>query len=208
MEVPWSGVEQELQLPAYATATTTWDSSYVCNLHHRSWQCHILNPLHKARDRTCILMNTSWARFHWATTKTPQSLLLNFKSLFIHWLWHLSLSYWIFFLLRYATKFSFYSGHWQLLFWMLCCSSCKLDFMQNKNWITMIYLQRCLSCCLRGRSMFITMLFNKIWKQSLLYWFQGLHSSPSSCISWDRKKFSCHYAVAFLKVGYTNVYMT
>ena len=34
MEVPRLGVESELQLPAYATATATWDLSHVCNLHH------------------------------------------------------------------------------------------------------------------------------------------------------------------------------
>ena len=44
MEVPWLGVESELQLPAYATATATPDPSRVCDLHH-SWQQHqILNP--------------------------------------------------------------------------------------------------------------------------------------------------------------------
>ena len=30
MEVPMLGVESELQLPAYATATGTWDPSHVC----------------------------------------------------------------------------------------------------------------------------------------------------------------------------------
>ena len=28
------------------------DLSHICNLHHSSWQCRILNPLGKARDRT------------------------------------------------------------------------------------------------------------------------------------------------------------
>ena len=60
MEVPNLGVQSELQLPATATATTTLDLSSVCNLHHSSWQCQILNPLSEARDRTCILMETSW----------------------------------------------------------------------------------------------------------------------------------------------------
>ena len=48
MEVPKLGVESVLQLPAYATATH--NPSYVCNLHHSSWQCWILNPLSKARN--------------------------------------------------------------------------------------------------------------------------------------------------------------
>ena len=33
-----------------ATAKATQDPSRVCNLHHGSWQCLILNPLSKARD--------------------------------------------------------------------------------------------------------------------------------------------------------------
>ena len=37
-------------LPAYTTATAMTDLSHVCNLHHTSWQCQILNPLSKARD--------------------------------------------------------------------------------------------------------------------------------------------------------------
>ena len=44
MEVPRLGVESELQPPAYATATATLDPSCVCDLHHSSWQCRILNP--------------------------------------------------------------------------------------------------------------------------------------------------------------------
>ena len=54
MEVPRLGVEWELQLPAYATATVTWDPSSICD--HSSWQHQILNPLSEARDRTYNLM--------------------------------------------------------------------------------------------------------------------------------------------------------
>ena len=43
MEVPGLGVELELQLPAYTTATETQDLSHGCDLHHSSWQCWILN---------------------------------------------------------------------------------------------------------------------------------------------------------------------
>ena len=42
-EVLRLGVESELQLPAYTT--TTLDPSFICDLHHSSWQCWILNPL-------------------------------------------------------------------------------------------------------------------------------------------------------------------
>ena len=39
------GVESELQLLAYTTATTAMpDPSQVCSLHHSSWQCRILLP--------------------------------------------------------------------------------------------------------------------------------------------------------------------
>ena len=50
MEVPRLGVDSELQLPAYATATATMDLSHVCDLQHSSRQCQVLNPLSEARD--------------------------------------------------------------------------------------------------------------------------------------------------------------
>ena len=42
-EVPRLGVESELQLLAYSTATATWDLSHIWDLHHSSWQRQILN---------------------------------------------------------------------------------------------------------------------------------------------------------------------
>ena len=63
MEVLRLGVELELQLPACAKATATSDLSYVCDLHCSSWQQQILNPLSRARNRTCILMDTSWVGY-------------------------------------------------------------------------------------------------------------------------------------------------
>ena len=56
---PDQGVELELQLPAYTTATATQDPRCVCNLYQRSKQCWILNPLSAARDHTCIFVDTS-----------------------------------------------------------------------------------------------------------------------------------------------------
>ena len=47
MEVPRLGVELELELLAYTTATATPDLN------------RILNPLSGARDRTCILTETA-----------------------------------------------------------------------------------------------------------------------------------------------------
>ena len=65
MEVPGLGVKSELQLQAYATATAMPDPScLICNLHHSSRQCQILNPLTEAKDQTCILMDTSHVHFH------------------------------------------------------------------------------------------------------------------------------------------------
>ena len=58
-EVPRLGSKSKLHFPAYTTATAMWNSSCDCDLHHSSWQCQILNPLSKARDRTLILTDTS-----------------------------------------------------------------------------------------------------------------------------------------------------
>ena len=73
MEVPRLGVESELQLPAYTTATP--DPSPVCNLHHNSQQHWILNTLSGARQGTCNLMVPSGIRFHYTTKGTPEKFL-------------------------------------------------------------------------------------------------------------------------------------
>ena len=59
MEVPRLGTESELQLPAYTTAMAMQNPRHICNLYHSSWQYQILNPLSEAKDRICILMDTS-----------------------------------------------------------------------------------------------------------------------------------------------------
>ena len=59
MEVPRLGVESELQLQAYTTATAMPDLSHICDLHQSSWQCWILNPLSQARDQAHVLMDPS-----------------------------------------------------------------------------------------------------------------------------------------------------
>ena len=56
------GVELELQLLAYATATAIPDLSRIYDLHHSSGQHQILNPLSKARDQTCMLKDASQIR--------------------------------------------------------------------------------------------------------------------------------------------------
>ena len=76
MEVPRLGVQSELKLLAYTTATATPDPSCVCDLHHRSRQHPILNPLNEARDRTRNLMVPSRIHFHCVTMGTPENLIL------------------------------------------------------------------------------------------------------------------------------------
>ena len=70
-------------------STATRDLSHIWDLHHRSQQCQILNPLSEAMDWTCMLMDTSQVCYCWATTWTPffffflpMSLLSSLKSLF------------------------------------------------------------------------------------------------------------------------------
>ena len=81
MEVPRLGVQLELQMPAYTTATAiaTPDPSCVCNLHHSSGQRQILNPLSKARDQTRNLMVPSWIRFHCPSMGIPKSNTVKLK---------------------------------------------------------------------------------------------------------------------------------
>ena len=71
MGVPRPGVESELQLPAYTTATATLDPSCIYKLYHSSQQHRILNPLSEVRDRTCNLMVPSRICFCCATMGTP-----------------------------------------------------------------------------------------------------------------------------------------
>ena len=75
-------VKLELQLLAYTTATAMPDLSRVYKLHHSSQQCWIFNPLRKARDRTHILMVTSWVHYHWATAGTLRALFWSFEKRF------------------------------------------------------------------------------------------------------------------------------
>ena len=71
VEVPRLGVESELQLVAYTTATATPDPDCICILYHSSQQRHILNPLSEARDGTRILMVTSQVHYHRAIVGAP-----------------------------------------------------------------------------------------------------------------------------------------
>ena len=63
MEVSRLRVKLELQLLAYTTATATQDPRHICDLHHCLRQRWLLRPLNRARDRTHVLMDTSWYSF-------------------------------------------------------------------------------------------------------------------------------------------------
>ena len=52
MEVPRPGTESELQLPTYPQPQKCQIWAMSMDLHHRSEQCQILNPLSGSRDRT------------------------------------------------------------------------------------------------------------------------------------------------------------
>ena len=71
MEVPRLGVKLELQLQAYPTAIATWDLSYVCDLHHSSWQAgsrtHWVRP---GIEPAC-----SWILVRFITTEPQWELL-------------------------------------------------------------------------------------------------------------------------------------
>ncbi len=58
--VPRLGVNSELHLPAYATATATQGARRICNLIRSS---RVLNPLSKARDQTRFLMGRTWVHY-------------------------------------------------------------------------------------------------------------------------------------------------
>ena len=76
--LPRLGVESELQVSAYSTATATPDPSHICNVHQSSLQHQIFILPIEAWNWTLILMDTSMVCYHWATTQTP-------------WQWFLSL---------------------------------------------------------------------------------------------------------------------
>ena len=84
------GSQVRAPIGAIATglATATPYPSCVCNLHHISRQCWILNRLSEARDQTCVLMDVSQSCFCWATMGTPKgrNFFLN-DFYFFHYSW-------------------------------------------------------------------------------------------------------------------------
>ena len=86
MEVPRLGVQSELQLLIYTTATS--GPSRICDLHHSSRQRWILNPLSEAWDQTCNLTVPSWICFRCAMMGTPYQVFMKIL-LFGHGSFHL-----------------------------------------------------------------------------------------------------------------------
>ena len=72
IEVPGLGVESELQVLGYTTATATSDLSHTYILCGNLRQHQILNPLSEARDGTYVLTALCRVLTHWATTGTPR----------------------------------------------------------------------------------------------------------------------------------------
>ena len=59
MNVPRLGVESELRLPAYATATASRIQAVSVTYSTALGNAGSFNPLSEARDRTHVLMDTS-----------------------------------------------------------------------------------------------------------------------------------------------------
>ena len=81
MEVSRLGVELELQLLAYTTATAAQDPSRICDLCYSLRQCWILNPLSEARD-PAPSRDSARCLTHWATMEILPSLFLMTAFLF------------------------------------------------------------------------------------------------------------------------------
>ena len=75
MEVFRLGVESQLQLLTYTTATAVQDLSHVCNLHHTSQQCQIPDTLSTEQGQGLNLNPHGYQQdFCWVTTGTPNTI--------------------------------------------------------------------------------------------------------------------------------------
>ena len=149
MEVTRLGVELELQLMAYATAIAMPDLSHVCDLHHSSWQCWILNPLSKARDWTHVLMATSQICFYWATIGTPPLITLN-------------ISYYSLLTCRVSDEKSA-DSLMRVLLYVTCCISLAAFKILCSSLIIAILIIFCFGVFLFGLILFGTLSNSWIW---------------------------------------------
>ena len=81
MEVPRLGAELKPQLPPYAIATATLAPSSICDLHHSSLQCQILNLLIWSRPGIEPVYSRILVRF--ISTEPWQELLFLFFMWFV-----------------------------------------------------------------------------------------------------------------------------
>ena len=65
------GVNLDLFLLTYTTATVTPDQRHICKLHHRSLHCWILNPLSKATIKPV----SSWLLIRFVSTESQWEIL-------------------------------------------------------------------------------------------------------------------------------------
>uniref|UniRef100_A0A4X1T6U6 4-aminobutyrate--2-oxoglutarate transaminase n=1 Tax=Sus scrofa TaxID=9823 RepID=A0A4X1T6U6_PIG len=84
MEVPRPGVQSELQLLACTTASATQNPSCICNLHHSSRPCGILNPQSEARGRTHILVDAPRVLNPLSHNRTSSTVSFFINSTFIN----------------------------------------------------------------------------------------------------------------------------
>ena len=75
MEIPWLGSNQSYRCWPTPQPLQCWGPSRAFDLHLSSRQRQIPDPLSEARDRTRILMDPSWIRFHCATVGTPGEIM-------------------------------------------------------------------------------------------------------------------------------------
>ena len=74
MKVPRLRIKSKQQLQDYTITIAMWEPSCICDLHHSSQHCWILNPLSKARKWT----QSSWILVRFITIELQQELLLFF----------------------------------------------------------------------------------------------------------------------------------
>ena len=158
------GLNQGLQLLAYATATAMQDPSPVCNVHYSSWQRWILNPLSGTRDPTSSLhgyQSGSLSLSHYLN-----SLQVHFNPFKIHIKVLLILPVLFFLFLLLPT------------FWTLCdCSHLLLNILVIKKYYSYDLLDKnilntvhCQKKQLRTLQPIIQSYFSNPVTHSYLYW--------------------------------------
>ena len=197
MEVPMLGLQLELQLPAYATATTS-DPSRICYLHHSSQQCLILNPLSKARDRTLNIMVPGQIRFHCATMGTPYLFIFKVSYLYINLRFYRTV---VAFDSIDSALLLFLESFHKLYFWIFFSYFC---FFMATNYVN-------LRCPLASMSIiFSLVLFNSVHFLWLLLSFLALKSlaqsfSKVSFFSFCRFQCCLHFCVIFSSVSFLSL---